>query len=153
MPAGALPAGTWPAGAPLAVGEALSTATGPVAAMFDGATRDVPLDDDGHYLGVHPIDQAVALRCLIARSKLAAHPELGNDLLNETHNDPLRRQAVVENALRARECLGELVEAGDIEIVRIETDANVVSQTNATLAVLTYRNLRILGSDPQPRGI
>ncbi len=153
MPGGAYPAGTWPAGAPVAVGEPLSSSTGPVAAMFDGATRDVPLDDDGHYLGVHPVDQKMALRGLIARGRMSSHPELGNRLLTETHNDPQRRQAVVENYFREFSVFGELVENGDVEIVSIQTEANVLSQTNATLAVVVYRNLRLVGSEERPLGV
>lgn len=152
MPAGAFSAGTWPAGAPLAAGSLPSSWTTPAAAMFDGATRDVPLDSDGQYRAVHPVDQTVALRCLVAKGKLSSHPELGNRLLLETHNDPQRRQAVVENHFRAFDVLGELVENGDIAIVSIVTDAGALSQTNATLAVVTYRNLRLLGSEDRTRG-
>ena len=70
-PAGAEPCGEYVLPAPVAARDV----TAPASLYFDGATKTFPLDANGRYRSLHPVDQAVALALL---------EQLGEPLLTST---------------------------------------------------------------------
>lgn len=85
----------------------------PAAIFFDGTTRDFPMED-GHYVGIHPVDAEMQMVTHIALGSIAGSPETGNKLHEIEYLDPLRLGATVRDEMRLR--TKALVDRGDVTI-------------------------------------
>ena len=81
----------------------------PAALYFDGQTRDFPLDENGFYREVHPVDQKVELQLSLPRGAIASTPGIGNHLRTIQRVRP----SVAETLCRSfiREALADLLSA------------------------------------------
>lgn len=119
MGLGLYPCGVGPCGLdPLPAASAARSSVAPSALMFDGASRDFPLNPDtGRYYGVTPTAQRVELALLIALGKVPAVPGLGIQLANIVPVAGPKLQADVENAVKT--ALAVPLQRGDIAILTI----------------------------------
>jgi hypothetical protein len=139
MGAGDFPAGVGPAGIdPPAAPTPPRSVVPPHALLFDGATRDVPLDDQGHYEGVHPVDHRVALALFIALGSIPSGPDVGNTLGDVLIQDPDPLQQDVQTRVQA--ALQDDIDAQNIDLV--EVDASAGPRWRLSVRVV-YRNLRL----------
>lgn len=138
MPAGLYPAGVGPAGhAPVADPETLSVGTTPAATRYDGAERGYRLDTDGHWEAIHPVDQEVALACLIPLGTVRSARTVGHTFRALVPGSPSLRADALD---RARQALGRLLARGDVVLDGVDVQ-------DAPLVVsVRYRNLR--SADP-----
>ncbi len=136
-------AGDDPAGDGLAGEDALVSSgpprsvTPPVALRFDGATADYPLDSEGRYVSIHPVDQRVALALIPRLGTVASVPELGNGLRSIrkiTRATPNEARSHVDRALAS------LIRAGDIRLLSVAVETH--PRTGAILCAVSYTNLR-----------
>lgn len=86
----------------------------PAAIFFDGATRDWPLDADGHYIGIHPVDAAMQMAVMVGVGTLPASTTTGNTLPSNEYLDPRTIDAKVKDAIRI--ATKRLVDRGDVTI-------------------------------------
>lgn len=119
----------------------------PAALLFDGETRDFPLDANGFYSEVHPVDQKVELALCISREAIAAAPEIGNKLRTIQRVKSTVAETLARNYIR--EVLADLLASKAIRIENIELDVSVpgrllfaVTYTNLELAYLTQNEPR-----------
>lgn len=143
MPSGFgwLPAGVGPAGYnPVVPPNAPRDVRPPAALLFDGGTRDFPLDENGFYRAIHPVDQKVALALCVSRGAIAAVPGIGNKLRTIQRVRPDVAVTLVKNYVR--EALADLIAAKSIQIESdgIAVDASVPGRL---LFAVTYLNLEI----------
>lgn len=136
MPAGLYPAGVGAIGfAPVVAPGTVPPRVDPVAALLDGATRDFPLNADGYWKAVHPVDQEVEIALLVPAGSVASAPDVGHTLLDVDLGAASFQNDVAD---RVRRALTRPLARGDIEIVRIDA-----SNANRQLrCAVTYRNLR-----------
>lgn len=142
MPLGDLPAGDGPLGFdPVQPASPPRRTRPPVSLMFDGATRDFPLGEDGFYREIHPVDQRVALALLVSEGVIASAPEIGSRLRTI---DRVSREVARSTATSyARLALSALVAERSIRIEKIEVE----TPAGGTLLVaVTYVNLQARGS-------
>lgn len=106
--------------------------------LFDGQTRDFPLDDNGFYREVHPVDQKVEIALCISRGAIASVPGIGNKLRTIQRV----RAAVAETLCRnfINEALADLLKSKSIEIQNIAIDTSVAGRL---LYAVTYLNLEL----------
>jgi len=136
--AGAFGAGLGPAGFdPIADPTPARNVTPPRAILFQIAGTDYPLDDDGRYQDIHPVDQWVALQLGIVASSLGSSPNVGNTLRSITHVGAPSTANKAADAVRL--ALADGVNDGRITIAAIEYEAK--SFGGFKLAV-SYVNLR-----------
>ncbi len=114
----------------------------PWALLLDGWTRDVPLDANGLYVEVHPVDHKVEVAMFIALGKLQSAPGIGGTVGEVAVGEDAAMQRDAET--RIREALAELLAEGDIAIVSIRAFAAPRWRANVELK---YQNLRLPGSD------
>lgn len=117
----------------------------PAALLFNGASRSFPLDANGRYGGIHPIDQKVALALILQSNTLASVPEIGNNVRGIRKIDRRTANKVRDEVTRA---LADMVSNGDIQVLSIEVETRT-SVTGAILFAVTYTNLR--SQKPKPR--
>ena len=110
----------------------------PHALLFDGATRDVPLTDQGSYAEVHPVDQRVALALFVTLASIPSAPEIGNTLASVRIQDAASMQRDAEG--RVRQALQDELNANNIELVAVA--ASVTPRWRVSV-VVKYRNLRL----------
>lgn len=110
----------------------------PWALLLDGWTRDVPLDANGHYTETHPVDHKVEVAVFVELGKLQSLPGAGGTLKSTAigEDDAMQRDAET----RVRECLADLIAAGDIAIVSVRAFAYPRWRANVELK---YQNLRL----------
>jgi hypothetical protein len=133
------PAGLGPAGYdPVVPPNAPRDVRPPAALMFDGQTRDFPLDDNGFYREVHPVDQRVALALSISRGAIASVPGIGNKLRTIQRVRPNVAETLARNYIN--EALAELLRAKSIHIEKITIDTGVAGRL---LFAVTYLNLEL----------
>jgi len=136
--AGSFSAGSGPAGSDPVI---TSDPRAPIrtgARRYEGATRDWVRSDDGQFVLLDPIEQAVALSMCVRRGQLKSAPKVGNTLFEITYLGSPDLDADVQARVRDAFPLSDLVKAGDVEIVRIDSD-----DTGAGVAaVLYFKNLR-----------
>lgn len=138
MPAGLYPAGVGPSGhAPVADPATLAVGSMPAATRYDGMTRGFQLDSDGNWIAIHPVDQEVALACLLPRGSVRSAPAVGHTFRDLVPGSPSLRAAALD---RARLALARPLARGDIVL-----DDVIVQSAPLAVAVL-YRNLR--SADP-----
>ncbi len=142
MPLGSYPLGAGPLGFdPVSSASAAGVAQ-PQAPLINPATHDAVLLEDGALLGVHPVDQAVALAFGVARGTLGSAPDQGNSL-GELEHAGRDLEAQVEQ--RVRQALTVLVDRGDISLDRVVTQR----REGGFVSEITYQNLRLPGSAPR----
>lgn len=110
----------------------------PWALLLDGWTRDVRLDDNGLYTETHPVDHKVEVAVFVEMGKLQSAPDIGGTIAKIAigEDDAMQRDAET----RLRECLADLLAAGDIAIVSIRAFAAPRWRANVELK---YQNLRL----------
>jgi len=115
----------------------------PWALLLDGWTRDVRLDENGLYTETHPVDHKVEVAVFIEVGKLQSAPTIGGTVVKIAvgEDDAMQRDAET----RIRECLADLLAAGDIAIVSIRAFAAPRWRANVAL---TYQNLRLPPDTP-----
>lgn len=139
--AGSFPAGTGPAGAvPIAKSPPKSVVANG-AIRYEGSTRGWVRAEDGQYVKLHPIEQAVALAMCTRKGSLKSAPQVGNTLSQIEYLGAPDIGADVEDRVRNANPLAALVAAGDIEITKIDHD-----ETNGLTVVVYFKNLR--ATDP-----
>ncbi len=150
MGAAQYPAGNGPAGEdPLPALTAPRNVQPPAALLFDGASRAFPLDANGLYRAIHPVDQRVALALLIALGTVGSAPSLGSSLrairriVPTTPTDARNRIDVA---------LSDLVAARDIEVTKVEVETRR-APTGSLLVAVSYRNLRLSALSSTPTRI
>lgn len=136
-PAGSGGAGHAPVQPPSIVGRRVR----PAATRFEGATADYPLDDEGNWVAIDPVDQEVALSLLIPLGSCASAPDVGNTF-RELVPQSASLQADAED--RARRSLFRPLSRKDIALDRVAVRPNVT--TGGVLVFAYYRNLR--SADP-----
>jgi hypothetical protein len=135
------PAGLGPAGYdPVIPPDAPRGVHPPAALMFDGQTRDFPLDENGFYREVHPVDQKVELALSVSRGAIASVPGIGNKLRTIQRV----RKEVAETLARSyiREALADLLASKAIQINNIDIDIDT-SVAGRLLFAVTYLNLEL----------
>jgi hypothetical protein len=128
-------AGEDPPAAPIAVVRRRA----PVALAYAPPERDVPLDDDGQYLGLHPVDQKVRLALLTTRGSSPAAPDEGFDWTTPFAAGEALQQDVTDRIRNALARSG--ITSQDIEEVRIEASRPVRGRVKWRFV---YRNLHTL---------
>src|SRR5580698_2091135 len=117
MGAGDTPAGAAPAGIdPPAALSPPRNVLPPQALLFDGATHDVPLDAQGHYMGVDPVDHRVALALFTTLGRIPSATEIGSTLTSARIADPVPLQNDVET--RVRLALADEISAQNIALLQ-----------------------------------
>lgn len=111
----------------------------PAAALWDLATRDVPLDADGLVEATHPVDAQVSIGLGFRQGTIAGDPSIGHTFhlvsLAQSH-EQLQRDVAAR--VRSANPIGSLLAARDIEI-----DGVAARRLPSGLEVVTrYRNLR-----------
>lgn len=143
MPLGDFPAGEGPLGFdPVAPLVPPRRARPPASLLFDGATRDFPLDKDGFYREIHSVDQRVALALLVTEGTIASASELGSRL---RRIDRVPRGVMKSTAINhVRRALSALVAERSIRIdaIEVETPAD-----GTLLVAVTYANLHLRGNE------
>lgn len=114
----------------------------PVVPSFDPLLRDVPLDANGEAVGVHPVDQEVAV-CLSPKGSFASAPDTGLDMERIAAAPANKLQAVLDDETRV--ALRRAIDAGDVAVLSVHIDS-----VHAPRAWTThYRNLRLPGRGTQ----
>lgn len=136
--AGAYPAGIGPAGFDDPANADSRSAPLPVAAFYDPATRTFPQNDDGEAVGVHPVDQEVAIRVTIPKGSIRCAPNVGISWARLRVASSRTMQKTVDDEVKAS--LATLIEAGDITLYGspLHEDAH-----GAPLFYVDYRNNRL----------
>jgi hypothetical protein len=138
MPAGSFGAGVGPAGYDPSAASPASDVVPTRALRYDLATRTFVEDGAGGFVSSDPIDQKVALLLGTEQGTVASVPALGQRYRERVNGvDPRQIAAIVVDETRI--VLADLIAAGDIELLDVQTDASV--RTRVLIAV-TYRNLR-----------
>lgn len=110
------------------------------ALYLDPDARDFPLDENGFYVGIHPVDARVEAQMLIAAGSIKAAPEIGNLLFSYRYATPditTRVQYEVKRALR------DEVQGGNIAIKAVTVETLTMG---GFLVELQYVNLRLAES-------
>lgn len=142
--AGTFVAGVHPAGYDPAVGApAGAVRTIPAALLYDGASRDFPLDASQggppyQYAAVHPVDQQVALRLQLQYGSVRSAPAVGAKF----HLIPLDDRAAASAANEVDRVLADLVAAGAVTVLRVTVVARLVV-TGSLVVIVDYRNDRL----------
>lgn len=122
---------------------ALARPTAPAALAFDGLKKDFELDDDGRFVGSHPVDAKVFILCRTAIGSIKSASTTGQTLSNLEFIDKQRIQAQAEDAFRV--VLAPVIAAGEIELLDIEVDATIRGRV---LVRPNYKNL--VSGRPRP---
>lgn len=108
-----------------------------VAIHFDGLTRDFPLEADGHYTSIHPVDSAMQMRLMVAAKGIKSSPTTGNGLKGNEHLDPRKVDSFARDQVRIATL--DLVERGDVTIDMI----SVATTRGALMVEVNYFNERL----------
>lgn len=137
MPLGSYPLGVGPLGFDPAAPASPSGLRQPLAPLLDPRTHDAVTLESGLLLGVHPVDQAVALAFGIERGTLASAPAQGHSLRELEH---LQNDLEAQVRQRIDQALSVLISRGDISLESV-----VTTRIEGGFVVdVTYRNLRLL---------
>lgn len=110
------------------------------ARLFDGTTRDLPLDDNGHFKTIHPVDSAVQMALLLEAEKISATPEVGQTFRAIVLGS--RVKSDVDNRVRA--ALAHLTSDKRIEILAIQYEQ---PNRHALFIAVDYLNLRTMSEE------
>lgn len=120
----------------------------PAALYFDGASKGFPLDSNGHYLSIHPVDQAVALALLVKLGSLASAPEMGAAFASITKILP---STVATATGYANTALQTFVTNQQIKILDIAVTTG--SPKGSFSVTVTYINLILHPVSPIPTAV
>jgi hypothetical protein len=112
--------------------------TPPAALLFDGATKAHPLDAQGRYQGIHPVDQRVALALLVRFGSVGSVPDQGarfREIAKVTRYTAAQAKDMVNLAL------ARLLAAKDITVELVEVETNRLAGSIAI--AVSYQNLRL----------
>ena len=139
MGAGSASAGATPAGIdPVAAPPPARDVKPPTALYYDGATRSFPLDADGHYQGIHPVDQAVALALILSLGTITSAPGAGAGFRQVKRITSATKKQVED---MARAALRPRVVAQDIKVLSILVETKG-RPTGGFAVAVNYVNLR-----------
>lgn len=140
-------AGTFVAGSPAGQDDLVGTAVGavrrpPAALLYNGATRDFPFDSAQggppyQYASAHPVDQRVALCLQLRYGSVKSCPTNGAKF----HLIKLDERCAASAANEVDRALKELVDAGDVAVLRVTVVAHLVV-TGSLVVVVDYVNNR-----------
>lgn len=148
MGAGSSCAGAWNAGCdPVAPPSPPRNVRPPAALYFDGATQDFPLDSEGHYEGIDPVDQAVALSLILRLGTVGSVPGIGAAFRSIRRITPATKTTVIA---MARDAIRARVQAQDIQIRAVDVEI-LTRPAGAILVAVSYVNLR--RNPPKPTSI
>jgi phage gp46-like protein len=134
--AGGYAAGKGPAGfAPVAEISLKLAVDAPRAVNYDPQIKSFT-STNGYYDSIHPVDQAVDLALTIPLGSIKSSPTTGNTLHLVGRNSGVRLAKDAED--RARLALKRLTDAGEINILFVDTDTTVRGQLKVAV---TYQNL------------
>lgn len=116
----------------------------PAALLFDGASRDFPLDENGFYRESHPVDQEVSLALCISRGAIASASSVGNKLRTISRVS----QSVAEALARSyiRDALASLVSRKAIEVQNVTIDTTVPGRLLFAVTYLNLETARLTGN-------
>jgi hypothetical protein len=134
---GSYPAGTGPAGLAPVVKRPANAPVAKGAIRYEGRTRGWVRREDGQYVKLHPVEQAVALAMCTRKGSLKSAPKVGNTLFEIEYLGLPDVGAEVENRVRNAFPLSDLIRSRDVEIVKIEHD-----ESNGLSVALYFKNLR-----------
>jgi hypothetical protein len=142
--AGAFSAGAGPAGAdPQAPSSTPAVAPLPAAIFFDPGTKNYPMNADGTFTAVHPVDAIVVQRWSTEKGAIPAAPQVGHDLSTVRGLSDPRLQVKVYNAMQSS--VEDLRAAGDV--VFKGASGNAPDSARGRLEVVGfYQNLRTRGA-------
>jgi hypothetical protein len=135
---GSFPAGSGPAGFDPVIISPPKAAVAQGAIRYEGRTRGWVQADDGQYVKLHPVEQAVALAMCTRKGSLKSAPKVGNTLFEIEYvgGNPDLAADVEDRVLNAFP-LSTLIASGDIEVIKI-----VIDETNGLIVTLYFKNLR-----------
>lgn len=136
--AGAVPAGFDPPGT---VGAARSVVP-PHALYLDAGSMDFPVDEDGHYQSVHPIDHQVEMRLVPATGSVPSDPSVGATLRDIAIGSRAQMTAEATRIVNTR--LADLIANGDVVILSVVAYA---SAPNRAHVEISYQNRRAIDAD------
>lgn len=112
------------------------------ALLFDLESRTFVTDGDGNLVAVHPVDADVALALGFEFGSIAAAPAEGAEANRLRRVSQAAAQSVTTDVVRV--ALKRLIDAGDIELLGVETDTRIRGRI---LVGVDYWNLRL---SPRP---
>lgn len=115
-------AGRWGEDLPLP-GTPLNVPLPSPALLFDGQSKDHPIDDDGRLKTLHWVDAAVFANARIPLGSIRSAQDLGSTVQRLRFIDKNTVQAEVED--RVRTAQKKLLDGGYITILRITVDTRV----------------------------
>lgn len=137
MPLGSYPLGVGPLGFDPTAPASPSGLRQPLAPLLHPGTHDAVTLDNKLLLGVHPVDQAVALALGVERGTIASAPSQGHSLRELEH---LQNDLEAQVRQRIDQALSVLISRGDIAL-----DSVVTTRIEGGFVVdVSYRNLRLL---------
>lgn len=113
--AGTLLAGTDPDHALVVAGLAR-----PRALLIDPQGRDFPLDANGRYQDLHPVDASVVMALIMLQGKIRCSPDTG--WTGDQIKDFSGPRGEADAKARVRSALKPAIDRADIEVVSIEYD-------------------------------
>lgn len=144
MGAGQYPVGYGPAGFDPTSITAPTATLGGRAMYFDLITRDVPVDADGNYLEMHPIDSQVMVALGIQLGSVLSAPLVGSTIANLPIDDSVPMTAEANRRVQA--ALSDLIANGDVALVLVNAYAG--PSWRAHIEII-YQNLRLPSQDAQ----
>jgi hypothetical protein len=100
---------------------------------YDGKTKDFVINSDGQCVGVHPVDEQMALSLTVRRGSCKSSPELGNTLHEIKYLGGDKLQAEVKSRVLSAYPLSRLVSEGKATVTRVE-----IKTSGSRLEVATY---------------
>ncbi len=109
---------------------------------IDVRTRDVPIDDNGFYKSIHPVDHRVRMGMLINFGAVPADPSVGSTI-HEMPFDTDENMTADANR-RVRIALKEPLDDEDIQIESVKAWGGTLSSAPGRVAYeLAYNNMRL----------
>lgn len=110
------------------------------ALEIDLAARDVPVDDNGFYQSIHPVDHKVLLNLLTELGAVPADPTIGTTLFQVPFDNDERMTA--DGSRRVRSALNQMVLDEDITIDNVQLLSGS-SVSGRLIFEIEYQNLRL----------
>ena len=120
MGAGSFASGLGPSGFdPIEIGVSVDPVT-PQALRYEGGTTDWIILEDGNFDGVHWVEQAFALGCLVPKGSLKSSPDVGNTVQEIRYLGGVDIAAELDDRIRNANPIKTLLANGQAELVRID---------------------------------
>jgi hypothetical protein len=109
---------------------------------IDVRARDIPIDANGFYKSIHPVDHRVRLNLLIGLGVVPADQSVGSTLFSMPFDTDENMTA--DGNRRVRNALRQLIDDGDIQIDSLTVSGSAMSSAPGRLVfLLVYKNLRL----------